>query len=52
MRDPNKDKMAGVNSRFEMSIKLTLNSFLLQMLRSSDVEIPSCIYTKEIILGE
>ena len=26
--------MAGMNSRFEMSIKLTLNGFLLQMLRS------------------
>ena len=36
MRDPN--KMAGVNLRFELSIKSTLNGFLLQMLRSSEVE--------------
>ena len=30
--------MAGVNLRFEVSIKWTLNSFLLQVLRSSAVE--------------
>ena len=46
MRDPN--KMAGVNSHFKMSIKSTLNGFLLQMLRSrlGVVAIILCIYTK------
>ena len=34
MRDPNQTKWC-----FEMSIKSTLNDFLLQMLRSSAVEI-------------
>ena len=38
MHDPN-SKMAGVNWRFEMSIKFNLNGFLLQMLRSSVIEI-------------
>ena len=50
MRDPNqkkKNKMAGVNSRFEMSIKSTLDGFLLEMSRwSVVVEITSCAYTK------
>ena len=44
------NKMAGANSRFEMSIKSTLKGFLLQMLRASVVEITSCEYTKTIIL--
>ena len=39
MRDPN--KMARINSGFEMSIKSSLNGFILQMLRSSVVEISS-----------
>ena len=38
MCDPNK-KMAGINWCFEVSIKSTLNGFLLQMMRSSVVEI-------------
>ena len=38
-----------VNSRFEMSIKSSLNDFLLQLLKSS-VEISSYVYTKTIIL--
>ena len=38
-----------VNSRFEMSIKSSLNDFLLQLLRSS-VEISSYVYTETIIL--
>ena len=51
MRDRNKQiKMADVNLRFEMSIKSTLNGFVLQMLRSRFVEITSCIYTKSRIL--
>jgi len=33
------NKMAGVNSRFEMSIKSTLNGILLQLSRSSVVDI-------------
>ena len=33
-----------------MSIKLTLNGFLWQMLRPSAVEIPSCVYAKTIII--
>ena len=50
MRDSNKSKLAGVNSRFEMSIKSTLNGFLLQMLRSCVVEITPYVYTKTILL--
>jgi len=42
--------MAGAKSRFEMSFKLTLNSFLLQMLISSVVEITSFVDCKTIIL--
>ena len=41
---------ATVNSCFEMSIKLIFNGFLRQMLRSSAVEIPSCVYAKTIII--
>ena len=41
--------MAAVNLSFEMSIKSTLNGFLLQMLRSIALEITSCVYTKTII---
>ena len=41
-----KNKMAGVNSRFEMSIKSTLDGFLLEMSRWSVVEIISCVYIK------
>ena len=40
---------------FELSIKLSLNDFLFQMLRSSVVEITSCVHTKTTIvfnLGE
>ena len=48
MRDPN--KMAGVNSRFEMSIKSTLNSFVVQMPRLIAVEVISCVYTETILL--
>ena len=44
MCDSNKSKMAGANSRFEMSTKSTLNGFLLQMLRSCVVEITPCVY--------
>ena len=44
MRDSNKSKMAGANSRFEMSTKSTLNGFVLQMLRSCVVEITPCVY--------
>ena len=49
------NKMAGANSQFEMSIKSTLEGFLLQMLRASVVDITSCVYTETIIffnLGE
>ena len=42
--------MAGVNSHFKMSIKSTLNGFLLQMLRLSVDEITLCLYTKTIII--
>ena len=43
--------IVGVNSRFKMSIELTLNVFL-QMLRSSVVEITSCLFlhSKTIVL--
>ena len=36
--------MAGVNWRFEISIKPALNGFLMQMMRSSVVEVTSCVY--------
>ena len=40
MRKPNKNKMAGVNSRFARSIKSIFNGFLLKMLlRSLPVDI-------------
>ena len=52
MHDPNKTKeMAGLNFHFRMSIKSTLNSILLQMLRSSVVEIPSSLDTKTLLLS-
>ena len=38
-------KMAGINLHFNLSIKLTMDGFLLQnlMLRSSDVKIILCV---------
>ena len=52
MHDPNKTKeMPGLNFHFRMSIKSTLNSILLQMLRSSVVEIPSSLDTKTLLLS-
>ena len=41
--------MAGLDSRFEMSIKSNLNGFLQQMLRSTVVKITSWVYTKTIV---
>ena len=49
MGEPKQNKMAGVNLRFEMSVKSTLNGFLLQMLRSIALEITSYLYTETII---
>ena len=39
MRKPNKNKMAGVNSRFASVSELIFNGFLLKMLRSLSVYI-------------
>ena len=47
MLDPKKSKMAGVNSRFERSIKSALNGFFLQMCISGVVEINSFVYTEK-----
>ena len=44
MRKPNKNKMAGVNSRFASVSESIFNGFLLKMLLSE------CVYTKTIIL--
>jgi len=49
MGEPKQNKMAGVNLCFEMSVKSTLNGFLLQLLRSIALEITSCVCTKTII---
>ena len=46
MRKPNKNKMAGVNSRFASVSESIFNGFLLKMLRRS---LPVYIYTKTII---
>ena len=43
-------KMAGVNLHFETSIESTLNGFLLQLLRSSVVEITLSLDTETILL--
>ena len=42
--------MAGVNSRFEVSIKSTFNRVVVQMPRSVAVEVIWCVYTKTTIL--
>ena len=42
--------MAGVNSRFEVSIKSTFNRVVMQMPRSVAVEVIWCVYTKTTIL--
>lgn len=42
--------MAGVNSRFEVSIKSTFNHVVMQMPRSVAVEVIWCVYTKTTIL--
>ena len=46
MRKPNKNKMAGVNSRFASVSESIFNGFLLKNV----AEITSCVYTKTIIL--
>ena len=46
MRKPNKNKMAGVNSRFASVSETIFNGFLLKNV----VEITECVYTKTIIL--
>ena len=47
---PKKQNGRRVNSRFKMSFKLTLNSFLLKMLISSVAEITSFVDSKTITL--
>ena len=42
MGDPNTTEVAGLNLHLKMSIKLTVNDFLLEMLRWSLVQITSC----------
>ena len=47
MRKPNKNKMAGVNSRFASVSESIFNGFLSS---KNVVEITECVYTKTIIL--
>ena len=42
--------MASINSRFEMSIKWTLNGFLLPMLRSSVAQISLREYILKVVM--
>ena len=48
MCDSNKT-IPGIRLRFEISIELTLNSFLLQMLRFNVIEIDLCVYTVTVL---
>ena len=45
------NKMAEVNLRFEMSIKTSLDGFLLQMLRWSVTEITLFEYIKQLFFS-
>ena len=47
MRKPNKNEMAGVNSRFASVSESICNGFLLKMLL---ILITDCVYTTTIIL--